>query len=268
MSLKEEIKLILKKNNIKPKKALGQNFLVRESTLSYVVDLLKIKPGETVFEIGPGVGNLTRKLIKVGAKVVAIEKDETLAQITRNENPSKNLRVIEKDILSFNEKNIDLPYKLVGNIPYYLTGKILTKFLLSSNQPLKIVLMVQKEVGETIGAEPPKSTFLSTFVSLLANVEVKRGVRAEEFWPTPKVDSIILEITPKRNEDRKKESELIKLVRCGFLHPRKTLLNNLISCVPQDKQKLESVLQDVGLNKKTRAHELSLSDWEKLSSFF
>jgi len=263
MSLKEEIISLLKKHNLKPIKYRGQNFLISEEYLNKIVALCNLKNDETVIEVGPGIGNLTKKLLEKGVRVIAVEKDENLAKILDDEISNKNLKVVISDILKFDEKIIKTPYKVVGNIPYYITGPIIKKFLFSSNPPVLIILTIQKEVAERMVLEPPKATYLSIILGMLAEVNPMETIKAKYFWPIPKVNSQIVVIKPNKKVDRKDE-KLIRFIKTGFRQPRKTLLNNLAAIDQKDKQKIRQSFKDVGLTGKTRAHELILKKWKEL----
>ena len=262
MSLEEKIKLLLKKYGIRPTKRLGQNFLIDEKILKYIADLSAPQDEELIVEIGSGVGNLTKELLDRGANLLAVEKDESLANLLEEEFKNKKIKILNDSILNLKEENISSPYKVVGNIPYYLTGKILQKFLFSNNPPSVIILTDQKEVGERIVAHTPRASFISMMLASLAKVSIKKNISSNSFWPEPKVDSVVLLI--EMNLQKKINGELIKLLRAGFKQPRKTLQNNLKNYRAVDKQVLSEIFKDLKLTEKSRAHELSLGQWEHL----
>jgi 16S rRNA (adenine1518-N6/adenine1519-N6)-dimethyltransferase len=262
MSLEKKIKLLLRKYNIRPTKHLGQNFLIDKSALEYIAELSNPKDDGIIVEIGSGVGNLTAELLDRGAEVLAVEKDKNLTRLLRKEFKDEKIDIYEGSILDLEEKNISAPYKVVGNIPYYLTGKILQKFLFSSNPPSTIILTVQKEVGERIVAHTPRASFLSMMVASFGEAKIKKIIKANNFWPEPKVDSVVLFI--KINSKQGADADLIKLLRVGFKQPRKTLQNNLKNYRAVDKQVLDDVFNALKLTEKIRAHELSLAQWKHL----
>lgn len=263
MDLKKEIESLLKENNLKPIKYRGQNFLINRKLLKEIVSIANIKAGETVLEIGPGVGNLTEEILAGHANVIAVEKDGGLAGVLEKRFNNKRLKVVNKSILDFNETEIKTSYKIVANIPYYLTGPIIRKFLLSPNSPLILVLTVQKEVAERICAKPPKSNFLSVSTSFLASAQIKKIIKPENFWPKPKVDSAVISIVPNKTLPTKKEREVIVFLKTAFKQPRKTLLNNLLAA-GRKREDINKAFKALKLNEKTRAHEISKENWQKL----
>lgn len=167
MSLKKEIQKLLKKHGVRPNTLKGQHFLIDSSILSAIAAYAELEPGDRVVEVGAGVGNLTEELLATDAEVVAIENDPALAALLRKEfKNTKQLSIVQKDVLAFSEESVARPYSVVGNVPYYIAGPIIQKFLESPHQPDRLVFTVQKEVAERLAAEAPKATFLSTVVGL------------------------------------------------------------------------------------------------------
>lgn len=259
----------LKKMNIKPIKHKGQNFLISEPMISKIAQAADIKPGETVLEIGPGTGTLTQALLATGAKVIAVEKDKTLIQLLSSKfqaPSSKNKPTItNEDILEFDETTIKPPYKIVANIPYYLTGQLIQKFLMSPNKPKELILMVQKEVGERITSRPPKANYLSSLVGFLAEAEILFRVPKENFWPRPKVDSAVIRITPRRGRPAASPQEFVRFIRSAFKQPRQTLYNNLRKAGKISTDTLDSVFAKLELDKKIRPQNLNQ---EQLAELF
>jgi len=262
MTLLDEIQHRLKKAGVRPNTLRGQHFLADTDALLAVAEAAKIRQGEIVLEIGPGVGNLTDEILKKGADVIAVEKDPHLAHFLR-EHYGERVDVRAQDILSFDETTLPERYVVVGNIPYYITGKIVRKFLESTRPPKRIVLTVQKEVGERIAAPAPHATFVSVLTHLMADVQLGRVIPPHHFWPVPKVSSIILVLTPHTTQDEM-DKELVRFVRLGFAQPRKTLVNNLAQVETYKKELVIAMLQKIGKNKKTRAHVLLLDEWQQL----
>lgn len=250
-----DIKPILQKYNIQPNKVMGQNFLVNKNTLDEIIKTAKIEKGDTILEVGPGLGILTIELAKKAKKVIAIEKDknlcEALQKILNTEN-IKNVEIVNKDILKISNLEIQ-NYKLVANIPYYLTSPLIRKFLETKIQPNLMVLMIQKEVAERIIAKDGKMSVLSVAVQFYAKPEIIDIVSKNCFYPIPKVDSAIIKLTPKTFPDIDTK-KFFGLVRAGFSSKRKMLKNNL------PKVNLEKA----GLNPMARAENLSIDDWLKL----
>ena len=279
--LKIENKKILKESGLEPIKHAGQNFLVSEEIIEKIISEAKIKKGETILEVGPGTGNLTKSLTDAGANVLAIEKDKNLSQvlISNFQFPisKKILNVVNEDILKFDEAKIKKPYRIIANIPYYLTGHLIQKFLLSRNKPAEMIIMVQKEVGERISAKPPKMNFLSSLVQYLAEVEILFPVKKENFWPQPKVDSVILKLIPHqrltslRSYAREtfgfgdiKNREFIEFLKIVFKQPRQTLFNNLRRGGVKNS---EEIIDQLDLPKNVRGQNLNLESLLKIFAY-
>ena len=230
-----DLKNYLKSRNLRPKDYMGQNFLIDEDALNKIVDAADIKKTDTVLEVGPGLGVLTEELVKRAGKVIAVEKDEKLFRTLENEmrntvngsatrivgrlpiraaQTNNVLTLFNQDILRFHlEKELNGPYKVVANIPYYLTSKLFQYFLEQKNKPEFLVLMVQKEVGERVVANPGKLSILAISVQVHADAEIVALVPKQSFWPTPEVDSVILKIIPK-NKNPEIKDEKLYLVPC------------------------------------------------------
>ncbi|HEY4512381.1 MAG TPA: 16S rRNA (adenine(1518)-N(6)/adenine(1519)-N(6))-dimethyltransferase RsmA [Candidatus Paceibacterota bacterium] len=256
------------------KKSLGQNFLRSKSALRAMVEAGKIREGEMVLEIGPGRGALTEKLLEAGASVVAVEKDEALIPILREkfakEISEKRFFLIHADILDLSASDIlkankltsSQAYKLIANIPYYITGAVIRKFLEEKNPPKIMVLLLQKEVVERIVARDGKESILSIAVKAYCRPRYVMKVKREAFSPAPNVDSAIVafeDISKKFfTENKINEEKFFALVKTGFAHKRKKLGGNL-------KKLSKNLNQDVLANlKDKRAEELSPDDWRNL----
>ena len=261
------------------KKSLGQNFLRSQSALRAIVDTGKVKEGDVVLEIGPGRGALTEKLLEAGASVVAVEKDDALIPHLQEkfagEIASKQFSLIHADILEMDAEEIFLrsdlkhlnlkvrpleSYKLIANIPYYITGAVIRKFLGEGNPPLMMVLLLQKEVAQRIVARDGKESILSIAVRAYCNPRYVMKVKREAFTPAPNVDSAIVafeDISKKFFTTNKiSEEKFFALVKAGFAHKRKKLGGNLKSLSKKlNKECLEKI-------KDKRAEELSLEDWK------
>lgn len=241
---------------MKKRKSLGQHFLKNAFYLNAVADAAEIKKGETVVEIGPGDGALTEVLIARGAKVTAIEKDARLIAPLRERFAGKNFKVIEANALDYNLKH--KIYKLVGNIPYYITGALLKKFLSTKKQPSLLVFLMQKEVAERI-AKDTKESILSLSVKTYGEPKIIKAVPRGAFSPSPKVDSAILQI---KNISRRKfssaahEKKFFELLRAGFGQKRKLLKNNV-----------QASLGAAGIQESARAEDVPLEKWLKLAKY-
>lgn len=234
-----------------PKKSMGQNFLIDENIVKKIVKAGNVNKKDIIVEIGPGTGSLTLELAKHAKKVIAIEKDEKLASQLK----IKNTEIIVGDALE-EIKKIPGKYKVVSNIPYYLTSFLIRTLLELENKPIEIILLIQKEVAKRICS--PKNNILSLSVNYYAKPEIVGYVSKNCFYPKPKVDSAIIKITPNK---KKKNNELFKIIKLGFTHPRKTLVNNL------KEIKIEDFLKNRGLDLKIRPEKLSIKDWLDLQSF-
>lgn len=295
------------KQNITPNKLLGQNFLVDKNILSKIIETADLSPTDIILEVGPGTGILTKELAQKVKKVIAIEKDPKLIKVLEQElDGFDNVKIIEEDILKiinpdsqfpiFNEFPISNPqskkqYKVVANIPYYLTANLIRKFLEISAPPQMMVLMLQKEVAQRICAKTPDMNLLAVCVQFYATAKVIKFVPKECFWPVPKVDSVIVRITPLINADsklicadRKKTNAdlFFKIVKAGFSQPRKQLLNNLSRLnFPSEKnyggqaksskinkEKIKEWLSKNNIEPNQRAETLEIKDWINLSNSF
>lgn len=229
------------KNNLKPKKSLGQNFLTNKKALFDIIQAGDIQKDELILEIGGGKGALTEKILENGAKLIMIEKDKDLIPLLtdkfQKEIQFKQLIVLNEDILKVDLVKLlkkyfkiyqSKEYKLIANIPYNITGAILEKFLSSIIKPTKMVLLVQKEVAERIVAHDKKESILSLSVKLYGEVKIINKVSAGSFFPKPKVDSAIIEIKINPLKISLEQERLyFKLIKLSFSHKRKLMLGNL-----------------------------------------
>lgn len=254
------------------KKSLGQNFLKSAKALADIIKSGDIKETDTILEIGPGKGALTEKLIETGAKIICVEKDRELIPFLEEKFKSsiskKQLEIVEADILEFKIDNFfkNKDYKIIANIPYYITGAILRKFLSDKNQPERIVLLVQKEVAERIVARDNKESILSMSVKIYGEPKYISKVEARYFTPAPKVDSAIILISDisKKRLKNIKEEDFFQVVKVGFGQKRKTLMKNL-SHIYKDKENLAKIFEEIGILKTVRAEDLSVLELISLS---
>lgn len=240
--------------------------------LKKIVDAAKISPGETILEIGPGEGNLTKALLECGASVITVEKDNRLIPILQQkfsgEIRNGKLILIHSDILNFSPSSYKLQatsYKLVANIPYYITGEITRKALSEWPQPSLIVMLVQKEVAERIVARDGKESLLSVSVKIFGDPKIAGIVKAGAFVPAPKVDSAIISI---ENISKNKiaginENKFFEILKSGFAHKRKIIAGNL---KPIFDSSAENILTTCNIPKNSRAENLTLKNWLCLSA--
>ena len=253
---------------MKAKKSFGQNWLRDNYTLDKIVDSADIDTKDTVLEVGPGLGTLTHKLVETEASIVAVEADRDLIPgLQKRFINSNNLHLEYGDILKFNLQSLPSRYKVVANIPYYLTSHLLRNFLESDSPPSLMVLLVQKEVAERILAKPGKMSVLAFSVQYYARPEYIMDVKKELFEPVPKVDSAVIKIVmnqaPIFEADKQK---LFRLVKAGFGEKRKMLRNSLSGGLHIDHVQAEELLRKAQIDLTSRAQELSLLDWQRLYS--
>jgi len=281
------------------KKSLGQNFLKSQKALNKMLEVGEVGPTDIVLEVGPGKGILTEKLLRKARKVIAVEKDDRLIAFLQDkfatEITNGKLEIIHDDILDF-EHNLSKPhlnpppreglsetpslgrgrgrlerektYKIIANIPYYITGQFLRKFLENDNQPERIVVMVQKEIADRIVAQAGKESILSISVKAYGNPKKILKVTKENFSPAPKVDSAILLISniSKKlfTENKINEKRFFEILHAGFAHKRKILMGNLKNTFGADK--INKIFTECQINEKARAENLTVEQWLALAS--
>ncbi len=248
------------------KKSLGQHWLNDPGSLKAMCAAANINAEDTVVEIGPGQGSLTRYLLRQAKDVVAIEFDEALADKLPRQLSADNLIVINQDILKFDFTALPADYKVVANIPYYLTSNLIRVLSESSNPPSVAVLLVQKEVAERVTAVPGKMSLLSVSAQFYWEASLGRMVSANLFEPAPKVDSQIL-ILKRRAKPLFSDIEpkkFFRIVKAGFSSRRKTLHNSLSGGLHLSKPETLAILEAAGIDPGVRAQELSLDDWHRL----
>lgn len=247
------------------KKSLGQHWLTDAAALQAIVDAGDVGSKDTILEIGPGVGTLTELLVKQAGEVVAVEFDATLAAALSDQLAAANLTVVHEDILKFDLTSLSPGYKVVANIPYYLTSNLIRTLSESSHPPALAVLLVQKEVAERVAAAPGAMSLLSVSAQFYWEVGLGQEVPARLFTPPPKVDSQVL-ILKRRTQPlfEVDERNFFRLVKAGFSNRRKTLLNSLSGGLRLPKAQVVAVLEAAAINPQSRPQELSLRQWHAL----
>lgn len=257
---------------------LGQHYLINKKAIRKIIEALELKRGDTILEIGPGHGELTGELrIKNDElRIVAIEKDKNLAEGLRfkiRDLGFKNFEIIEGDVLKIlpsiihNSKFIIRDYKIVGNIPYYITGKLLRIISELKQKPSLTVLTIQREVAERIIAGQGKMSLLAASVQFWAEPKIIARLKPKDFSPPPEVDSAVIKLTTYNLQLTTKEiANYYKLIKIAFKQPRKTLLNNLSKGLKTKKEKILLLLEKMGYNKNSRPQDLSIKDLIKLTA--
>ena len=260
MSNLEEVRKILDKYGLHPKRSLGQNFLIDQNIIDKIVKAAEIKKEDNILEIGPGLGLITKELDKHSDSVLAIEKDTLFTKILKEFN-FKNIKIIEADILEYIKENDISKYKIVANIPYYLTSNLIRNLLESPNQPKEIYLVMQKEVAERICEK--KGNILSISVKYYAAPKVCFNISKHSFWPSPKVNSALIRIIPVKKYEEK-DKFFFKIIKAGFSSPRKKLISNLSQGLKIRKERLEEIFNRNNISKDVRAEKLLIEEWNKL----
>lgn len=248
------------------KKSLGQHWLTDPASLAAICAAAQLTAGDTVVEIGPGTGTLTQLLTKRAGQVIAVELDETLARDLPQRVPAGNLQVVRQDILRFDFTELTPGYKVVANIPYYLTSNLIRVLSESTNPPERAVLLVQQEVAERVAAGPGDMSLLAVTAQFYWEVSLGPVVEARLFTPPPKVDSQVLVLHRRQpvlfpGVDTK---QFFRIVRAGFSQRRKTLLNSLSAGLQLSRGQTAALLNRSGIAATTRAQALSLDQWYAL----
>lgn len=249
------------------KKALGQHWLEDTDSLESLVHAGEVSSSDTVLEIGPGTGTLTEKLAETNANIIALEFDlERHKDLVGVYKDTTNVTIQEGDIRKFNLNDLPADYKIIANIPYYLTANLLRILSESINMPKIAVLLVQKEVAQRVGAGPGELSMLTVFAQINYRVTLGRVVPAQLFLPPPKVDSQILILHRKSKSSSSQISHhLTKVIKAGFSQKRKKLVSNLAVWLELDKKETLRIIQDCGLRSDVRAQQLSLDQWKAIS---
>ena len=249
-----------------PKKSLGQHWLKDPEILADIAEAAELASDDVVLEIGPGLGTLTSRLLARANSVTAVEFDADLARKLPGQFPGKKLAVVNQDILQFDLNQLPKKYKVVANVPYYITSKIVEKLMTAENKPSIAVLLVQKEVAERIAAEAGNMSVLSVSVQIFAEAELDIEVPRQFFTPPPKVDSQVVVLRTRDNlliipEDQR---GFFRIVKAGFSAKRKKLRSSLSGGLGIDKSVAEELLKNAGISPDARAEDLAIEDWKRL----
>ena len=268
------VQQILRHYNLRPRKGLGQHFLTSETHLRQIVEAAQLTRDDLVLEIGPGLGSLTRRLAEAAGHVVAVELDEQFVSILQSLlGGPQNVTILHGDILKLwpSELLSRYPgdascYKVVANLPYYITGAILRHLLEASPSPQVLVLTVQREVAERICAAPPRMSLLAVSVQFHAEPELLSVIPAGAFYPRPKVDSAVVRLWPRQQPEAAVEDveRFFSVARAGFGQRRKQLRNSLSAGLGLSTREVEDALTRAGIDFRRRAETLTLAEWAEL----
>lgn len=268
-----DVAKLLRESGIRPAKSLGQNFLVDDQSLHRIIKAAQIANTDTVLEIGPGLGSLTRYLALSAHEVIAVEIDKMLVPTLRKViKEFKNIKVIEGDILKLSVDDLVKSEKflVVANIPYYITSAIIRHLLKSDHKPERMVLTVQKEVAQRICARPGDMSLLALSIQIYGKPGIVENIPASAFYPVPDVDSAVirLDLFQEPLISLQAEEDFFILAKAGFSQKRKTLRNSLSAGLAMSTFDTESLLAAAGIDPKRRAETLSVSEWLTLTKLF
>ena len=249
-----------------PKKSLGQHWLKDPEILADIAEAAELTGDDVVLEIGPGLGTLTSRLLARANSVIAVEFDADLARKLPGQFPGKKLTVVNQDILQFDLNQLPKSYKVVANVPYYITSKIVEKLMTAENKPSIAALLVQKEVAERIAAEAGNMSVLSVSVKIFAEAELDIEVPRQFFTPPPKVDSqvVVLRTCNSPLITSEDQRDFFRIVKAGFSAKRKKLRSSLSGGLGIDKSVAEELLKNAGISPDARAEDLAIEDWKRL----
>lgn len=264
---KSEILDLLNKYHMRPKKSLGQNFLMDANVVQKIVQAANPAKHECIIEVGPGLGILTKELAKTGASILSVEIDSWAIPLLEDELKNySNVKIINQDALKFSPPSGK--YKVVANIPYYITSPLISHFLKNKNRPTKMVILIQKEVAEKICAGQGKLSVLAINVQVFGKPKIVMKVDRGCFHPMPQVDSAVLEIEmfekPLIGEENLEK--FFKIVHAGFAHKRKTILNSFIRSIDIDIDTARDAIEKCGISPTARAQHLTIDDWKCLAN--
>ncbi|MBO5143794.1 MAG: 16S rRNA (adenine(1518)-N(6)/adenine(1519)-N(6))-dimethyltransferase RsmA [Clostridia bacterium] len=264
--------MLLNQYGLRANKKLGQNFLINQEIIDEIIKKSQITKEDTVLEIGPGLGSLTKALMQNAKRVIAVELDENMVNILNNRFNNENLEIINEDILKVNLNEITDKYgkiKVVANLPYYITTPIVMKLLEEEYNIESITVMVQKEVGERLCAEPGSRDFgaVTIGVNFYSKAKIIIDVPKDNFMPIPEVDSCVikLEILKEPPVILKDKKRFFRLVKAAFSQRRKTI-NNSLASGEFSKENVLTALTKLGIDAKLRAEDLSIQDFANITN--
>ncbi len=270
-----ELRNVLYAHDMRPNKSFGQNFLVDRAVLQRIVEAAEITPDDTVLEVGAGTGVLTRELAKWARRVVAVELERNMLELLAETTADfSNVELVARNLLYLDPVQVfgQEPYKLVANLPYYITAPTFRHFLESANPPRLIVVMVQYEVAQRIVAEPGDLSLLGISVQFYGRPKIVAQVPARAFYPAPKVDSAILRVdlndaenAPHKALTQEERDTFFRVVQAGFSEKRKQLHNALAHGLHSKDENVRALLKAAGVDASRRAETLSIEEWLRIA---
>lgn len=273
MSKLDQLKTVLHSKNLWAKKTLGQNFLVDDQALDKIIEAADLYEGDEVVEVGPGTGFLTERLIQKVKHVTTVELDKDMIDILKAQfSLTENLTLIHSDILKLGIKDYGLStkhFKVVANIPYYITSPVIRHFLQGDVRPKLMVLLVQKEVAEKMASKKGRS-FITMETAIQGHAEYIATVPRTSFYPAPQVDSAILKITvfPEPKVPENELDDFLRIIKFGYSQKRKKLSNSLGAGLHKEPEETREILINAKINPDVRAEDLEIEDWQRLYAVF
>lgn len=251
-------------------KSLGQHWLKDRDILAGIADDAELNSDDFVLEIGPGLGTLTSEIFRRANRVLAVEFDAELARKLPGQFPGKQLEVVNEDILQFDLSKLPAGYKVVANVPYYITSKIIEKLMTAENKPSTVVILVQKEVAERVAAAPGDMSILAVSAQVYAKARLGIEAPKEYFTPPPKVDSqvVVLETRSEPLVKAADERLFFRVVKAGFSAKRKKLRSSISAGLALSKQATDELLQAADVSPDDRAEDLSIDDWLRIMNHY
>ncbi|MEA1958491.1 MAG: 16S rRNA (adenine(1518)-N(6)/adenine(1519)-N(6))-dimethyltransferase RsmA [Chloroflexota bacterium] len=264
----------MRRLNIRARKGLGQHFLIDEHALSEMIAAAELAPGDAVIEVGPGLGVLTRELAQKAGRVVAVELDDAMAvALDEKFAGDPDVEIVNADILQCDPASLvpgGSPYKMIGALPYNIASAVLRRFLESHHKPLLMVVVLQREVAQSVAAAPGDMGLVSVGVQFYGRPSIIGYVSPQGFYPSPKVDSAIvrIDVYPSPPIEVEDEAVFFDVVRGGFAAPRKQLRNSLAMGLSITSKEADGLLDSAGVDPRRRAETLSLQEWRAVYRAF
>lgn len=261
---------ILRKRGIQPSRSMGQNFLVEPTVVQRIVAISGVRTGDLVVEIGPGMGILTRSLLQAGAEVIAIELDRELKRFLEDDlGHASNLRLVERDArhVDIGELVGDRRYHVVANLPYSVATVVIRHFFEALNSPVRMTVMVQREVAERMVAVPPHMSLLALATQLCADADIAMLVPSDVFMPPPKVESAVVSLHTKHVAQNSSpvRDRMFALATMAFQRKRKTIANGLSQGLDAPKHEIEERLRSHAIDPLRRPQTLGLEEWLQIA---